>query len=242
MQPVQETSKIPPPAFTGDDMRRLLRRAKTCCLSTLAAIDQGPYGSVASLATDVAGRPIILISKLALHTQNLMADGRASVLVSELPSSGDPLTGPRVTVMGKFAPDDDENLKRRYLARHPAASFYAGFGDFSFWRMTPDSIHGVAGFGRISTLTPEEVFPDSAEMEELEPSAIAHMNEDHARAVQDYAEKLLHAGSGQWKIAAIDGDGCDLVWEEKSLHLPFATRVTTADHLRATFAGLLKAI
>jgi heme iron utilization protein len=221
-------------------MRKLLRRARTCCLSTLNAADQGPYGSIASLATDVAGHPLLLISKLALHTQNLMADGRASVLVSELPASGDPLTGPRVTVMGKFASVESEDVKRRYLARHPAAAFYAGFADFSYWRMTPESIHGVAGFGRIATLNASEVFPDAGEMAELEPSAIQHMNEDHAGAVQNYA-RLLKAEGGPWKIEAIDGDGCDLVHDAQSRRLEFPAPVTTAESLRATFASLLRA-
>lgn len=220
-------------------MRKLLRRARTCALSTLLAADQAPYGSVASLATDVAGYPILLISTLALHTQNLLADGRASILVSELPASGDPLTGPRVTVMGRFARTDDEAVKRRYLARHPAASFYAGFGDFSFWRMEPAAIHGVAGFGRISTLAPADVFPDASEMAQLESSAIEHMNDDHANAARDYARNL-GADDGSWKVQAIDGDGCDLVCEERSLYLPFPQHVTTADELRRMFAGLSK--
>jgi heme iron utilization protein len=235
MQPQQEN---PQPSFAGDDMRRLLRRAKTCSLSTLDA-SGGPYGSVASIATDVAGHPLILISRLAVHTQNLLADPRASVLVSELPASGDPLTGPRITVMGRFTQTDDRAVKRRYLARHPGAAFYAEFTDFSFWRMEPKSIHGVAGFGRISTLSPADVFPDAGEMTELEASAIEHMNEDHASAAQTYARSLGVEGEG-WTIAAIDGDGCDLVKEDRSLCLPFPSRVSTASELRKMMAALAK--
>ena len=74
-------------------MRQLLRRARTCSLSTLIAGDGTPYGSLANIATDMAGRPIILISRLAWHTQNLEADARASVLVGELPAKGDALVG-----------------------------------------------------------------------------------------------------------------------------------------------------
>ena len=98
--------------------------------------------------------PLILVSKLAWHTQNLLADARASVLVGELPPTGDALVGPRVTVLGRFEPVEDANLRRRYLARHPQAGLYADFPDFSFWRLNPSGIHGVAGFGRIETLTP----------------------------------------------------------------------------------------
>jgi heme iron utilization protein len=237
LQPSRENST---PAFSGNEMRKLLRRARTCSLSTLEVEGKGPYGSLASIATDQMGYPILLISNLAVHTQNLLADSRASVLVSELPASGDPLTGARVTVMGHFTKAGDELTPRRYLARHPDASFYAGFADFSYWRMEPKALHGVAGFGRISTLASADAFPNAAEMVELEASAIAHMNEDHARAVQDYAKRLGGEGEG-WRIAAIDGDGCDLVKETQSLYLPFPARVETADDLRATFAALLKA-
>jgi heme iron utilization protein len=236
MQPQHETPK---PSFPGEEMRKLLRRARTCALATLMAEGQTPYASVASLATDVAGHPLLLISKLAVHTQNLLADGRASVLASELPASGDPLTGPRVTIMGRFVQADDEAVKRRYLARHPQATFYAGFADFSFWCMEPSGVHGVAGFGRISTLTSADVFPDATEMAELEISAIEHMNEDHAKAVQDYAQRL-GAEPGPWKIQAIDGDGCDLVCEQRSLFLPFPERVTNAGELRKMLADLLR--
>ena len=140
-------------------MRQLLRRARTCSLSTLTRGDGTPYGSLANIATDGAGRPLILISRLAWHTQNLEVDARSSVLAGELPAKGDALVGPRVTVLGRFERVEDANLRRRYLARHPQAALYADFPDFSFWRLSPTAIHGVAGFGRIETLTPDEVFP-----------------------------------------------------------------------------------
>lgn len=225
-------------SFSGDDMRRILRRAKTATLSTLSVEDGSPYGSLCNVATDVRGLPLILISKLALHTQNLLADGRASVLVSELPASGDALTGRRVSVTGQFEVADDEALRRRYLARHPAASFYAGFADFSLWRMTPTRAHGVAGFGRIETLDASEVFPELREMEELEASALEHMNADHADAVQLYAHKLLGLAGDGWKMTAVDGDGADLVRDEESARLEFGARVSGADGLRKTLAAL----
>jgi heme iron utilization protein len=145
-------------SFSGADMRQILMRAKTCTLSTISYKDGAPFGALANIATDESGRPVLLISTLAWHTQNLIADPRASVMVAEVPNVGDALTGPRVTVLGRFERSDDEDLRACYLAHHPYAELYAGFGDFSFWRMTPSSVHGVAGFGRIETLTPEEVF------------------------------------------------------------------------------------
>ena len=145
-------------SFSGQDMRQILVRAKTCTLSTISHKDGAPFGALANIATDKSGRPVLLMSTLAWHTRNLIADPRASVMVTEVPQAGDALTGPRVTVVGHFERSDDTNLRSRYLVHHPYAELYADFGDFSFWLMTPSSVHGVAGFGRIETLTPEEVF------------------------------------------------------------------------------------
>jgi putative heme iron utilization protein len=225
-------------SFSGTAMRQLLRRARTCSLSTLNMGDGTPYGSLANIATDIAGRPIILISRLAWHTKNLAADARASVLVTELPTQGDALVGPRVTALGRFEQVDDANLRRRYLARHPQAAMYVEFADFSFWRLTPSAIHGVAGFGRIETLTPEEVFPPATEMEALEISALEHMNRDHAETIHLYATKILRASPGPWQVLAIDPDGADLGCHDQSLHMNFETPIYSATALREKFAEL----
>jgi putative heme iron utilization protein len=225
-------------SFSATAMRQLLRRARTCSLSTLTRGDGTPYGSLANVASDGAGRPLILISRLAWHTQNLEADARGSVLAGELPAKGDALVGPRVTVLGRFERVEDANLRRRYLARHPQAALYADFPDFSFWRLSPSAIHGVAGFGRIETLTPDEVFPDAAEMEALEMSAIEHMNNDHAEAIHLYATKILKAPPGPWRVLAIDPDGADIGLHEQSLRMEFHTPVFSAEALRKKFAEL----
>jgi len=226
------------PSFSATAMRQLLRRARTCSLSTLTRDDGTPYGSLANIASDVSGRPLILISRLAWHTQNLEADARSSVLAGELPAKGDALVGPRVTVLGRFERVEDANLRRRYLARHPQAALYADFPDFSFWRLSPSAIHGVAGFGRIETLTPDEGFPVAAEMEALEMSAIEHMNNDHAEAIHLYATKILKAPPGPWRVLAIDPDGADIGLHEQSLRMEFHSPVFTAEALRKKFAEL----
>jgi hypothetical protein len=233
-----EAASRAPRSFTGDDMRRILRRARLATLSTLSAEDGSPYGSLCNVATDVRGFPLILVSRLALHTQNLLADGRASLLVSELPASGDALTGQRVTVTGYFEIADSAALRRRYMARHPASSFYAGFADFSLWRMTPSRAHGVAGFGRIETLPADEVFPKAGELDELEDSALEHMNADHAETISLYARKLLGLVGDGWTMAAIDCDGAELVHEQESAYLQFDERVADGDSLRKAFVGL----
>lgn len=224
--------------FSGTEARRLLRRARTATLASLNRDDGTPYASLVNVATDVTGHPLLLISTLAWHTKNLLSDPRASIMVAEVPPSGDALTGPRVTVMGRFVKAEDEGARRRYLARHPQASFYAGFGDFALWRLEPERAHAVAGFGRIETMSADEVFPSVSAMIALEDGAIQHMNEDHDDAIQRYAEKLLGAKPGGWKIAGIDPDGADLQRKEEVLRLQFDAPVTSAGELRKLFAGL----
>lgn len=225
-------------SFSADQARNLLRRARTATLGTINSDDGTPYASLVNLATDVRGLPLLLISTLAWHTRNLLADPRASLMVAEVPPQGDALTGPRVTVMGRFVKVEDPDVPRRYLARHPAAVLYAGFGDFAFWRMEPARAHAVAGFGRIETIPANEMFPSADEITALEEGAIAHMNQDHDDAIQRYAAMLLGAEPGGWTIAAIDPDGADLRRGEEVLRLPFAKPVYTAGALRKLFAGL----
>jgi putative heme iron utilization protein len=144
--------------FSGSEARAMLARARTASLGTLDFESGGPYVSVINVATDAGGLPVILISRLARHTQNLEKDARGSILIGELPAEGDALTGPRVTILGVFETIKDADVHQRYLARHPESAMYVDFADFSFWRLRPSLVHAVAGFGRIETLPPEEVF------------------------------------------------------------------------------------
>lgn len=225
-------------SFSAEEARNLLRRARTGTLGTLNADNGAPYASLVNLATDVRGCPLILVSTLAWHTRNLLADPRGSVMVAELPPEGDALTGARVTVMGRFSKVEAGTAARRYLARHPAAEVYAGFGDFAFWRLEPERAHAVAGFGRIETIPADEMFPSADEMIALEESAVQHMNDDHEDAIQRYAAKLLGATAGGWKITAIDTDGADLRRGGEVLRLAFGMPVESGAALRALLARL----
>jgi heme oxygenase (biliverdin-IX-beta and delta-forming) len=229
------------PSFTGTEVRLLLRRARICALGTSNREPQGPYVSLANIATDGQGHPVIFISKLAWHTRNIEADPLASLMVSEIPPEGDALTGPRVTVMGRFERLDSNEIALRYAHHHPAARTYLDFPDFSFFRLNPQKIHAVAGFGRIETMGPDEVFlpegPAAAVMAAAQ-GAIDHMNADHADAVERYAVKLLGAEAGKWRVTAIDPDGALLALQGKVLRLAFDSPAENTADLREAFVAL----
>jgi putative heme iron utilization protein len=228
-------------SFTGAEARGLIRKARTGALGTPNRDPQGPYVSLVNIASDGQGHPVIFISKLAWHTRNIEADPRASIMVSEIPPEGDALTGPRVTVMGRLEKLEAAEMSQRYAHHHPEARIYLDFPDFSFWRLNPQKIHAVAGFGRIETMEPDEVFlPESivAAVMAAAPGAIEHMNEDHADAVELYAVRLLGAQPGKWRLSAIDPDGALLELDGKVLRLAFDRPLEKAADLRQALVAL----
>ena len=226
---------------TGVETRLLLRRARTAALGTKNRDPQGPYVSLANVATDGRGQLVIFISRLAWHTRNIEADPTGSIMVSEVPTEGDALTGPRVTVMGRFERLEGSKIAPRYASHHPAAQTYLDFPDFSFWRLKPEKIHTVAGFGRIETLEPAEVFlPESeaAAVMDGAQGAIDHMNHDHADAVELYATRLLGGEPGKWHVTTLDPDGAHLECQGKVLRLAFARPAKSVADLRQAFVAL----
>src|SRR5436853_244385 len=126
--------------------KTLMRETRSGALATLMAGSGDPYCSLVNVAPATDGSPLLLISRLALHTRNILADARVSLMLDER-KEGDPLQGARVMLMGTAAATDDPQARRRYLDRQPEAEMFAGFGDFAFYRMTLNGAHLVAGFG-----------------------------------------------------------------------------------------------
>ncbi|MGA9950534.1 MAG: DUF2470 domain-containing protein [Xanthobacteraceae bacterium] len=235
--------------------KELLRATRAGTLATIDRNTGHPFASLVNVATDIDGAPPILISRLATHTANLEVDARASLLLAAS-GKGDPLAHPRLTALGAFcqiARDEpaEPRLRRRFLARHPKSELYAGFADFSFWRLDTISAHLNGGFARAADLKASDVLTDISGTEDLiaaEESAVAHMNEDHADAVQLYAAKLCGAdagkaasgegGGGHWRITGIDPEGLDLARSDATLRLPFPQRVSDAQQLRKTVVEL----
>jgi len=220
--------------------RTLMREARSGALATLMTGSGDPYCSLVNVATAADGAPLLLISQLALHTKNITADARVSLMLDER-KAGDPLGGARVMLMGSAAKTDSADAQRRYLARHPDAEMFAGFGDFAFYEVKLKGAHLVAGFGRIVDLKPSDLLTDLAGAETLlaaEPDVIAHMNADHADACRLYATKLLGAPDGEWRCVGCDPDGLDLQLDRTGLRLPFPQRVAQPGVLRAVLKQL----
>lgn len=227
--------------FTGAEARQLMRTRPKAALSTLNRRGGMPYVSLVNVATRADGAPIILISTLAWHTQNLLEDARGSLLFDDTDGLADPLTGVCVTEMGTFEQSEDPEVRRRYLTRHPGAELYVDFGDFSFWTLRAHEAHAVAGFGRIETLSATEVLLDKEQCAELsgaENAIVEHMNEEHADAVNLYATKLLKQDPGNWHMTSVDTDGADLSNAELTVRLAFEGPVTTAEEARTALIQL----
>jgi putative heme iron utilization protein len=214
--------------------KKLLREGRSGALATLIPGSGDPYCSLVNVATAADGTPLLLISRLAIHTKNILADPRVSLMIDER-KEGDPLQGARVMLMGTAAVSDDPDVRRRYLDRQPEAEMFAGFADFAFYRVTLKAAHLVAGFGRIVDLKPSDILTetgDAAELVAAEPGILAHMNGDHADAVRLYATKLLGAPDGEWRCVGCDPEGLELQQGRMALRLPFPQRVRAPGVLR----------
>jgi putative heme iron utilization protein len=220
--------------------KKLLREGRSGALATLMAASGDPYCSLVNIATAADGSPLLLISRLAVHTKNILNDPRVSLMIDER-KPGDPLEGARVMLMGTAAATADEDVRRRYLARQPEAEMFAGFADFAFYRVALKGAHLVAGFGRIVDLKPEDVLTavdDAAELTASEPDILAHMNADHRDTCRLYATKLLGAADGDWRCVGCDPEGLELQQGRSALRLPFPQRVRTSGVLRAVLKQL----
>ena len=184
--------------------RSLLRRSRQGALATLMPGSGDPDCSLVNLARHPDGSPILLISRLAVHTRNILGDSRVSLMLDER-AEGDPLEGSRIMLAGRAEEAGGEAvalLRRRYLNAHPAAEAFVDFGDFSFFRIMPSGTHLVAGFGRILDLKPKSFLTDISDCSallEAEPGVIEHMNGDHREAMNLYATGLLGAEAADWR-------------------------------------------
>jgi heme iron utilization protein len=231
--------------------RTLVHAVGRGTLSTLATQPAGyPYGSVASYGLDDAGNPLLFVSLMAEHTQNALADPRASLLVAEpVPEGADPLASGRVTLLGDLARVDDaerEAVKERYLAASPSAGYYIDFGDFVFLRLTVRDIRYVGGYGRMSWV--DAAGYAAAEPDPLagEPAAgiIEHMNADHGEAQVLFCRHLAgRPETTEASMSAVDRYGFEMVAVSPAgraaVRLGFPEPCATGDEVRRAMVAMV---
>ena len=220
--------------------RQLLRTVRSGALATIDRETGGPFATLVTVATDVDGSPLLLVSGLSAHAANLDADPRASILLAAT-GRGDPLAHPRLTVTGRVERSADPRVRRRFLARNPKSELYADFPDFSFRRMTVEGAHLNGGFAKAGRLGPAELLTDMTGAEALvqaEEGAVAHLNADHADAIALYATRLAGAPDGRWRCTGIDPEGMDLAAGDLTARLTYPERVVEPGALRRVLVAL----
>jgi putative heme iron utilization protein len=203
-------------------------------LSTLSRKQPGfPFGSVMPYGLDDHGRPIFLISTMAMHTQNLRADPRASLLVTRDDAGGDPLGASRVTLIGNVLPIPEAEVaeaRTLYLAHYPNSKYWVDFEDFSFYRLDVMDVYYVGGFGVMGWVSAPEY--DRSQPDPLADSMaeiIQHMNADHKDSLVLLARKFARIESQEATMTAVD-------------RLGFQVRVKTQDGIRGARMAFLREV
>jgi hypothetical protein len=237
----------PPPSDPRQDpdfdpiaeSRMLLRRVRPATLATLTGTG-GPFATLTTIATDVDGAPILLLSRLSHHTRFLEQDSRCSLLLTQ-GGRGDPLAHPRLTLVARAERCPEARIRERFLRRNPKAALYADFPDFSFWRAEIEAAHLNGGFARAADFEASRLLldvADAAELMDAEEGILDHMNADHADALALYAERLAGAGPGAWRASGVDPEGLDMINGDATARVMFPQRVRSPGEARTALVAL----
>ena len=231
--PASDQPPVPEPAF-AERARTLVYLGLIGSLSTLSRRQPGfPFGSVMPYGLDDRGRPILLISTMAMHTQNLQADSRASLLVTQEDSGGDPLGASRVTLVGNVLPIPDAEVaeaRKLYLARHASSRYWVDFQDFSFYRLDVVDVYYVGGFGVMGWVSATDYGGSQADpLADSIAEIIQHMNADHKNALVMLARKFAHLESEDATMTAVD-------------RLGFHVRLKTQEGVRGARVAFLREV
>jgi heme oxygenase (biliverdin-IX-beta and delta-forming) len=239
---------VPEPTF-AERARTLVHQGRTGTLATLSRRHPGhPFASIMPYALDAEGRPLFLISSMAMHTQNLGEDARASLLVTQPGVAGDPLASGRVTLMGRarrLTGDDVAAARSAYLAAHANAAYWVDFEDFSFWRLDVDDVYFVGGFAAMGWVEAGDygaARPDP--LAEIAEGIMEHMNADHADALIAYARHFAREDADEARMVAVDRLGFKLHLKNGerrwSARIAFPREVTNAADSRAVLIEMAR--
>jgi heme iron utilization protein len=224
---------VPEPSFS-ERARTLAYVGRIGSLSTVSRKQPGfPFGSVMPYGLDPLGRPIFLISSMAMHTQNLQSDPRASLLVTQPDASGDPLGASRVTLVGNVLPvpePDVADARKLYLERYANSKYWVDFEDFAFYRMAVVDVYYVGGFGVMGWVHASDY--DRAQPDPLADTAagiIEHMNADHKDALVLLARAFAGKESEEAAMTSVD-------------RLGFHVRLKTNDGVKGARIAFLREV
>jgi putative heme iron utilization protein len=215
-------------------VRTLVSLSTVATLSTVSKKQAGfPFGSLMPYALDSVGRPIFLISNMAMHTQNLKADARCSLFVGQVAADGDALGAARATLVGRaeaVAEAELAEVREIYLARHENSRYWADFKDFGFFRLEIVDVYYVGGFGMMGWVAAEEYAGAKVDpLVKAGPTIIEHMNADHEKALILLAR--VHAGMEATEAAMTSVD-----------RLGFTLRLKTAEGMKGARVNFAREI
>jgi putative heme iron utilization protein len=224
---------VPEPSFS-ERARTLVHLSRIASLSTVSRKQPGfPFGSVMPYGLDARGRPIFLVSTMAMHTQNLQADPRASLLVTQPDGDGDPLSASRVTLVGnvqKIPEFEVPEARELYLERYSNSKYWVDFDDFSFYRMEVVDVYYVGGFGVMGWAQATDYAraqPDP--LADVAAGIISHMNADHKDALILLTRSCAGIESQEATMTSVD-------------RLGFQVRLKTAEGMRGVRIGFLREV
>jgi putative heme iron utilization protein len=241
--------QLPEPSY-AERVRTLLSLASVGTISTVSRKAAGfPFGSLMPYALDAEGRPIFLISNMAMHTQNLKADPRASLFVAQAAADGDPLGAARATLVGRAepVPEGEAALAReQYLARHEGSRYWVDFADFGFFRLEPVELYYVGGFGVMGWVAAEDYRLAAADpLAAAAEGILTHMNKDHVDAMILLARTHAQLEATEAAMTAVDRLGFHLRLKTaegmKGARINFLREVRSAEETRTVLVEMVRA-
>jgi heme iron utilization protein len=229
--------------------RTLLSLVSTGTLSTLSRKHPGfPFGSLMPFALDPEGRPIFLISNMAMHTQNLKEDPRCSLFVGEVSSEGDALGAARATLLGHAEPVPEQDLasvRQLYLTRHENSRYWIDFSDFSFFRLQPVDLYYVGGFGVMGWVEAQDYERAASDpLAQTAPGILTHMNADHGDAMILLARSYAGIEAIEATMTSVDRLGFSLRLKTndgiKGARINFLREVATPQDTRAVLVEMVR--
>ena len=241
-------STVAEPSF-AERARTLMHLGRIGSLSTLSRKQPGfPFGSLMPYALDAQGRPIFLVSTMAMHTQNLQADPRASLFVTEPDASGDQLGSSRVTLIGSVIRIPEPELavaRTAYLTGYPDSKYWVDYDDFFFYRTDVVDVYYVGGFGVMGWVAASDYSqaePDP--LIESKSEIIRHMNADHEDALLLLAKRFAGIEAQEANMTTVDRLGFHLRLKTqdgvKGARIAFLREVKDPAQTREVFVEMVR--